>query len=108
MAYFDDPKNKQGWAEAMVMLRKERERRAAGGEPTDVSAMRGFTQSDPEREPVSFEQLVEEERLERAGGKSRGKEREAEPELSFETAVEKAIEREDEMTMQGPEMGRSL
>ena len=71
MAYFDDPAHRENWENAMVGLRAERERRMAGEEPEAVESVRGFGQPEhaahPERVPVSFEQLVEEDRLERTG-----------------------------------------
>ena len=89
MAYFDDPNKKENWEAAMVGLREERERRQAGEAPEQMSSIRHYSHN-AERVPVSFEQLLEEDRAERMAGKSR----------------EHAVSQEAEMTAAGPETGK--
>ena len=69
MAYFDDPARRENWENAMVGLRAERARRMAGEEPEAAESVRGMEQraGEFERVPVSFERLLEEDRLERTG-----------------------------------------
>ena len=89
MAYFDNPENKRSWEAAMVGLREERARRQAGEAPEEVSSIRGRSlhSGSVERVPVTFEQLLEEDRAERMMGKAAPEaempslSREAEPEM---------------------------
>lgn len=86
MAYFDSPKNRAIWSKELETLREEREARAQGKEAIRRPDPSKTSEQDTAmREPITFEQLVREER--EASGKPERTPKMTEP--TIERTVEK-------------------
>ncbi|MCL2056496.1 MAG: hypothetical protein FWH02_04645 [Oscillospiraceae bacterium] len=61
MAYFDNPVYRENWEKALAELREERDRRIKGAQPQDTASIHSaaWHQTNEERIPITFQQLLD-------------------------------------------------